>query len=412
MSSQSGVVVVGGGVVLVAGSAFIAARAVTSMAGCALIALGDAADRAVTRRQAELHELGRWEGAAQEVIGRNARLRYAAHRAAGDPTILRALPAPCDVSCLSIEELQAWSVSADEALAHAEAQLAERTGRRMQALVSDVLASAVPGPEHPGAHRSQDRARATRETEQAAVERVLEVLLPQATEDEVDAVGRAAAEIVADTDTEWSVRLRTLRRRVARVNDVVRARQADALEAAFFLEALDGDPESGPILPRLRAVMDGAALDDDLRRSATAGAVRVRERHERAYVQTRVVSALEEMGYVVDEDFATLHAEQGRLRVARDGWSEHAVGLNLDERGLRSQLVRTQERNGADATAVDVEREQEWCSSVGRLADVLGAQGIETEARGLVEPGLTSVPVVAAPRRAGNRVGELRRDIR
>ncbi|MCD2187852.1 hypothetical protein [Actinomycetospora soli] len=415
MSSQSGVVTAGAGVVLVAGAAFVAARAVTTLTGSALVALGDATDRAVNRRHAELRALGRWEAAAQEVVGRNARLLVAARRAGGDPTLLADLPAPCDMSCLSIEEMHAWCASADRALADAERLLVARSSQRLDALVGEVLAAVAPPiPSSAPDSRRVREDRAAREAERSAVGRVLDVLLPGATENEVTALGRATSELLNDTDTAWNGRLRALRRRVNRLNDDIRARRAESIEAATFLGALDGEPEGGPVVPRLQAVLDGAAFDADLRQEALTRAAQVRERHERAYVQSRVVDALEDMGYVVDQDFATVHGAAGRLRVAKDGWSEHAVGLNLEENGLRSQLLRTRERAGADACALDVEREREWCSSVERLAEMLDAEGIATETRGLVEPGLTAVPVVpaATSRRRDHRAEERRHDVR
>ena len=149
-------------------------------------------------------------------------------------------------------------------------------------------------------------------------------------------------------------------------------------------------------------------LDTGLDAEAVRECTRVRVEEELAYVRRCATEALEALGYTVDPGFTTHVGDGERLRLVRDDWSEHAVGVVLDGDELRTSVLRTAARNGDDALRVDAEREEQWCEAFDVLRAELAGAGLEVEVTHLTHPGERPVPV--AGRAAGRRDDRAARD--
>jgi hypothetical protein len=123
-----------------------------------------------------------------------------------------------------------------------------------------------------------------------------------------------------------------------------------------------------------------------------------------------VADTLAELGYEVDEGFATVVGNPDRMRMVRADWQAHAVQIVVDGDEVRTAVIRLEDKSGADARREDVEREQQWCDDQDRLRDALGESGLHVIERTLVPPGERVLPVAKAVGRAQTKNDQASRE--
>jgi hypothetical protein len=310
--------------------------------------------------------------------------------------------------------------AADEALAEAEEAMAARARHAVRAFLGSVLTDVPrPGaPEPRTVHAEEAIARfhalrgtgtpAEPSSEETAAEvaRILDRLAADVADTDRADVLAAAAAVVGKRGGDRHSQLEELRIRVRRANTAAKARRDGRRTAAVYLQALDRSPAS-TLRAQLADVVAGRRdLDPALDTAAVAECDRVRVAEELAYVRRRATAALEALGYTVAPEFTTHVGDGERLRLVRDDWTEHAVGVVLDGEELRTSVLRTAARDGDDAVRVDAEREEQWCAAFDVLRAELADAGLEVEVTHLTHPGERPVPVAAARPKAlpGKRV--------
>jgi hypothetical protein len=398
--------VVGGGV-LVASRLAVGA---TGLLGSGLAAVGDRSDAAYQRWQHDQQVAAVWECAGREVVDRNARIAVLRAHGADDPAVLSVLPTPFVLNGQPVDQLREWVAAVDKALVDAEEAMAARARRAVRAFLGSVLADVprpgAPGPRAVHAEEAIARFRALREagtpgepsSEEtlAEVARILDRLAADVGDDDRAHVLAAASAVVGKRGGDRHSQLEELRVRVSRANTAAKGRREGRRIAAVYLQALERSPESS-LRGQLADVVAGRRdLGPALDAAAVAECDRVRAAEELAYVRDRATVALEALGYSVDPAFTTHVGDGERLRLVRDDWTEHAVGVVLDGDELRTSVLRTAARDGDDAVRVDAEREQEWCAAFDVLRADLADAGLEVEVTHLTHPGERPVPVAAA----------------
>ena len=136
------------------------------------------------------------------------------------------------------------------------------------------------------------------------------------------------------------------------------------------------------------------ALDSDLRMRAERAVEQVRVGLEREYVRASVADTLADLGYDVDQDFATLVGNPDRMRLTRPDWNGHAVQVVVAGEEVRAAVVRLEDRTGEDGRREDVEREEQWCGDLVALRAALDESGVRVVERRLVAPGERIPPLV------------------
>lgn len=426
--------VVGGGVLvasrLAVGGVVLGSRlavGATGLLGSGLAAVGDRSEAAYRRWEQEQCVAAVWEAAAREVVDRNARIAVLRAHAADDPALLAAVPPTYVLAGQPVEELRAWAAAADAALAATDAALAARARRAVHAFLGSVLADlpqpTAPAPQEMAAQEALDRFRALRRSAApaprlgddadpaVAVARLLDRLVPDVADDDRAHVLAAAAAVVGRRGGDLRSQLDELRERVRQANAAAKADRESRRTAAVHLQALAHSPAE-TLRARLADVVAGRRpLDPQLAAEAVRECDRVRVAEELAYVRARATEALQALGYTVDPAFTTQVGDLDRLRLVRDDWTEHAVGVVLDGDELRTSVIRTAARDGADAVRVDAEREEQWCEAFDVLRTELADAGLEVEVTHLTHPGERPVPIAArAPARRAERAQELTRD--
>jgi hypothetical protein len=153
-------------------------------------------------------------------------------------------------------------------------------------------------------------------------------------------------------------------------------------------------------------------LDDALRARALEAATALRDGADRRYVVQAVEEALAELGFAQEqEEFQTAEPHDGMLKVRHSDWRAHGVRMLLDDQQheLRAVVVRTATNGGWDESRVDREREQQWCTALSRLDELLAARGVIYRVRELVEPGTRTTPLaLSAPAEVERRAGQAR----
>lgn len=376
-----------------------AAEATTLVAARAMIAIGDRAARAQTADDRRRACIAEWEAAARRVILRNARLMVLA--AVDDAPA--GLPDPLCVGGRTVAEMDAWCGRADESLATAEhlraARLTEAALARPAGPDGAADAAARQTEELWARYRSRVAGRgAASPAVRAKVAELLGRLTPDASAAERAGVLDAAAAVTAEQPpVDPAILLDGLRSRIQTANDAASVRRADALDAAVMMQALmdDGDSEIPGMRSVLREVAAGRrAFDPATRQQGEAAVARTRERLERAYVAASVAASFAELGYEVDQGFATVAGVPGTMRLRRTEWDEHAVQVVVRPDEVRAAVIRLRGREGDDARRADVDREQQWCRDLDVLYGQLDDAGIRVVQRYLVPPGERSLPVV------------------
>ena len=235
------------------------------------------------------------------------------------------------------------------------------------------------------------------------MERILTRLLPGVVAaDHGDVVAAASRVLESVTKGEGRIRVDDLRHRVQTANDHARRRAEDTVAAASLLQPLAHlGAEADELREELNEVVAGRRpLDDALRARAVEAATALRDGADRRYVVQAVEEALAELGFAQEEEFQTAEPQDGVLKVKHGDWRAHGVRMLLDDQQqeLRAVVVRTATSGGWDESRVDREREQQWCTALSRLGELLAARGVAYRVRELVEPGARATPLaLSAP---------------
>jgi hypothetical protein len=350
-----------------------------------------------------------------EVTARNARLaalrRLSTDTDAAGSGPVPAIPEPLDPGGTETVELIAWCKRLDPMLEAAEAALAERltasliaslarqrgaAGARLRRAAEHAAVAGAPASAAPGS--GADVAGA--DVEQSLV-RLLRRLLPDTSAEDRRSVAAAADRaLAAPTAGEARTCLDEVRVRVQSANERAARRRTDAVEAARMLHAISAGAELGG---ELTAVIEGRRdLDLGLRARAAAAVEAADADADQRYLSEAMVAILAELGYDVEEGFATGTAGEGVLRVRHQDWEQHAVHLRVDgeRRQVRSALVRT--AAGADAAAdgqADQASAETWCAALETARERLEDAGVRTRVEELTPPGSRVVPLVGVAER-------------
>jgi len=385
--------------------ALVAARSM-DLLGAGLVHVGEHAERTRAQWEADQVAMLEWEAAARQMIDMNARLDVLRSAADLGADLLAGLPAALAPCAESPAELRAWCAGAADAVAQVERKLVERTSRAVLAVLCEsgehtrpiTAEQAVARYQEALAEQGVQRRAAPPPAAVEAVARIVGRLSVDASPADRAAVLAAAAQITARRpDVDHDTLLDELRLRVQRADERARARRADALRAATMLQVLtdDTDPDLATVRAALAEVVAGRrGFDRALREHAERAAERVRVRLERDYVRRSVSGTLAELGYQVDEGFATVTGNPDRMRLVRADWDGHAVQVVVDGDEVRAAVVRTPARTRHDARREDVEREEQWCRDLEKLRADLDGAGVQLVERRLVAPGERVPPVV------------------
>jgi hypothetical protein len=407
-------VVVGGVVVAVGGTAWLAAKGVQAGAlvavrsvgllGAGLSKVGDRAEQQAAAWAVENAALLAWESAAREVIDVNARLDVLARHS---PEVAATLPAKLEPCAQSPAELAAWCAATSATITSVERALADRAASATVAVLRHTvdLDRPVTAAE---AFDQYHKALAATATATPAVQvrideditRILGRLSPTVTGADRATVLAAASEVtVSRPDVDHHILLDQLRLSVQRANERAAAVVEDAIAAATMLAAIPDSPKDTE-RARLRADLSEVVaarrpLDDTLRARSTEAAELVRAELEQQYVLAAMTDSLNSLGYEVDGDYAASLDTAERIRLVRPDWPEHAVQLVIDNGQVRDAIIRRRAGSGANAGREDYEHEQQWCADKEKLKSTLDQHGLRMERTELVLPGERALPVVA-----------------
>ncbi|MGW3992452.1 hypothetical protein [Amycolatopsis sp. NPDC004772] len=416
------VAVVGGSVWLAArgvqAGALVAARSV-DLLGAGLTKVGDRAERNRAEWEAGNAALLVWESAARRVIDLNARIEVLRRHAPAD--LAAGLPHPLTPCAESPAQLDAWCASTRTELDRFEQELRRRTEGAVLAVLRHtvdlerpVTAREAFDKYHEAMAHQATQQRTTPPSALAAVTRILGRLTPEASaEDRAEVLAAAAQVAVPRPDVDHDTLLDELRLRVQRADARARARRAEAVSAARLLQAIPAspDPELAAVRTELESAVAGRrALDAGLQARAAQAAEQVRRELEHSYVRASVADTLAELGYTVDEGFATVTGNPDRLRLVRPDWHRHAVQLVINQDEVRAAVIRLEDRPGADARREDAEREEQWCDDLGKLRTALDGSGMHVVERHLVPPGERVVPVAKRMDRRHPEHEQIRRE--
>jgi hypothetical protein len=387
--SSGGAAIVPVAVVVAAGA--VAAAVVVAAVGAAVLVVNAAnqaaegAVRAIGRRGEELEALAasrteaemnalRWQAAAADVVGLNARLRLVSQRAhqAGVPVDL---PPPLDLAGRSREDAIRWVQLAERRLIRTQQVLDAAAAESQWRHLTAELSSGASGQSDTTAaliayqatlrrrHQVHDRPIPIG-TEPDEIVRRLD---PDATTDERTRVLRVAAHARAQRDQHDADAYRFALQRL--VDQDINPKVARRRLAAEWLQALEQPSVSSAIAQadpptpfsgtaaKLLAVIEGSAeLTPQLHTEAKEAVAWAGELTRQAFIRDMLRTCLTDAGYSVEGEFSTQHAL--RLRASRPDWhGEHSAELWVDRKGsVEGRLVREYDIAGDDAQARDSAR--------------------------------------------------------
>jgi hypothetical protein len=83
--------------------------------------------------------------------------------------------------------------------------------------------------------------------------------------------------------------------------------------------------------------------------------------------------------------------------------------LDDQQQELRAVVVRTATNGAWDESRVDREHEEQWCTALSRLGELLAARGVTYRVRELVQPGARATPLaLSAPAEVERRAVQAR----
>lgn len=313
-----------------------------------------------------------------------------------------------DLDTASQAELEAWAADvADRCQAAEAARAAWRTTEALNRMLAALDAPpsrlpqrgtsasrpATPASPAPGSDAPDRRGRTAERVRQ-----VVAGLDGTATEAETREVSRLAAAILAaTTDPGASLLLDELRLRVHGIRQSAALRRqsrADARALLATLHGLDGAEVDG-VRERLAAAEAGEAeLPASLRAEVVQVAERARRAADRQYTANVLASALTELGYDVEEGFATLAGGPGGAQAAK--WAAHAVRVQFTGGdGIALRVVREETGDQSDdQLREDREIEHEFCRDFARLSQRLEQDHVQLRITSQVMPGEQPVEAV------------------
>jgi hypothetical protein len=383
------------------------AAGLTASGASALAALAEGRAEA---REAALQEAEHYERAIRTAIDTNARIAALAasrRRAARDHGLPAdvPLPEPIDLGGRSPEELADWCAATGTALDEAERKISESIATAVTSQIFTIPADSL--------RVATTKTNTDTSTANAAVNKAAAPPAP----------GDPSAAATGPADRPEQVAETTARVLSRVLPDISAADQAHITEAAERLAAARtataGEVEGLLTEVRLRvqaanerteqarAAAKRLADEEDARRQSEA---------ERRYVLDTIAATFGELGYEVDTGFETLTARDGDLLLTRDGWSQHAVRMRLDQEAdatgaasdtaapavLRAAMVRAGAPRSEEERRLDIEREREWCAAFDEARSQLTAAGIRSDVRWRIEPGEQRLPTAPELRRTRN----------
>lgn len=186
----------------------------------------------------------------------------------------------------------------------------------------------------------------------------------------------------------------------------IAARQARAEAAKAQAEAMElfvdlPEPfstEERAIADHLQRVALGeTAFATDLRAAASAWKERAIAQAERNKAAQVLRQSLEDLGYEVEEGFATLFVERGLVHFTRPDWGGYYVRLrtNSAEHYLNFNLVRAAAPLTLEQERRDREAEESWCRQYRPLLQRLAAEGLDTKPLRELPAGTLSLQTLA-----------------
>lgn len=407
--------VIGVGVAAAAGMA--AGAACSAVLGGSASLIGRQLERNRAAHAARAERQLSWDTVVADVSERNARigslqasLDQPDGPQSGGPGPAVQLPPVLLLGGQTLEELAEWCRTTDAVLAVAERAVVAQTTQWLLNQASAGTSTRIVATVSHEISADQPRSLRWDPAEQAPeVERILNRLLPGVVAaDHREVVAAARRVLESATKGEGRIRMDDLRHRVQTANDHARRRAEDTVEAASLLQPLSLLGAEADDLPdELNEVVAGRRpLDETLRTRAVEAATAMRDGADRRYVLQAVEESLAELGFAQQEGFQTAEPHNGMLRVTHSDWRAHGVQMLLDdqEHELRAVVVRTASNGAWDESRVDREREEQWCTALSRLGELLAARGVTYRIRELVEPGTRATPLVlSAPAEAERR---------
>lgn len=183
----------------------------------------------------------------------------------------------------------------------------------------------------------------------------------------------------------------------AELKRVADQRKADAAEAQAALSRLSelGAPARGALNTSLYDVFDGErAFDSGLHQQVTSAI----KAAEQARATEILKDALNELGYVVGEEFETAFAAGGNT-FQKPEWGNYHCQLSMDTERQRASVFMIR-AEGEAATPIDETKERDremeisWCSELPALLDRLREKNFEMELHRRMEPGTVPIPIV------------------
>jgi hypothetical protein len=138
-----------------------------------------------------------------------------------------------------------------------------------------------------------------------------------------------------------------------------------------------------------------------------------RKAAEREEKRRLLLQTLQGMGYEIVEGMETAMQTAGRIVVQRDGESEYAVEMVVNDDLSLVQTAMIRFGDSAEPTEQqrlrDMEKEESWCQDHTHMREHMVQHGLKTTLKMHLEPGENPVRVVAGAKRAVTRRLEARR---
>lgn len=212
------------------------------------------------------------------------------------------------------------------------------------------------------------------------VERVLARLPASARPHALDRARQGADRALgAEDGTAFAAGMKRLRIEVQMAQDADRRRRATVAEVARLrsqLDGLDGDAVAD-VREQLAQVDLDRALPSGLASAVAEAAEAARVERDRSFVLDAMGATLADLGYEVEDGFATAVAAEGA--VVPLPWSgEHGVQVREQAGNLLFNVVRYVDDEGRAADAVaDRHAEQRFCSDYDRLLAAALEHGVD-----------------------------------
>lgn len=260
-------------------------------------------------------------------------------------------------------------------------------------------------------HLAQARADLQHLSERATANSAVKHLLAELSQDASATVRTAAEVLQAGGDPVATDRRAEWQRLLSRLNDTDRQAPPPALiELRDAFLAAPGASQAEALAAELRHRIQQLNQHHRQREERDAA---------RRYAQRVIGETLEELGYDVERDFATLFVEGGVAHVQKPEWGDYYVRLRVKPEvgDLNLNVVRVGENARAasrEQAQRDREMEERWCAAHEELLRRLGERGIASQQTRALAPGELPVQTVRPdaieqPGRARGRQAGLQR---